>query len=403
MSCRQSNVALANQWLSLCGRAEDSATESTEWLVVAAPGTLSRFHVRLTTAPGAGVSVTFNVYKNSNPTGITVTIADLNTTGSDLMNTAAVIAGDYITIQHTRVGVPAASHVNFGIEFTGSVAKQSLISGRSYSALSSAATQYATCMGYGAPSATENLRYQVISPEGTIKNLYVIMDASAGVNPDAYRFTLRKVGVGSTPLTVTITDPATTGNDLVNSVAVVAGDVIDIMIEPLNGPANTPRATWGFVFEATTDGQSPILGGDGSNISNNYYDMIEGAGQSGWNAVEASRMVLSPDTFTLKNLYALVNNAPGGAGKQDQITVYKNTLATAMLVIIDNAATTGNDLVNTVALASGDSLSIKGNRINTPAATPEFWGITLEEPAAPAAGGSQGNSMAAKILMGRLI
>lgn len=79
-------------------------SDSTVSSLVARAGTLSQFYVNLTAAPGGGKSLAFKIYVNGAGTNIGFTISGANTTGSDLVNTAAVVAGDRVDIEMIETG-----------------------------------------------------------------------------------------------------------------------------------------------------------------------------------------------------------------------------------------------------------------------------------------------------------
>ncbi len=76
--------------------------------------TVSKFYVRVSAAPGAGKSWAFRVRRNGANTDIVVTITNTDTTGSDLVNTATVSDDDYLDIESTPSGTPAAAAGYFG-------------------------------------------------------------------------------------------------------------------------------------------------------------------------------------------------------------------------------------------------------------------------------------------------
>lgn len=61
--------------------------------------TLQNLRVNVTAAPASGQTFTFTIYKNGSPTGITFAISNPNTSGSDLVNTASLAAGDFFNLQ----------------------------------------------------------------------------------------------------------------------------------------------------------------------------------------------------------------------------------------------------------------------------------------------------------------
>lgn len=69
--------------------------------------TVKKFYVYLVTAPGAGKSWDFDLLDNTTETGVRVTIADANTSGSDLVNTYEFANYDMIQIKSEPTGTPS--------------------------------------------------------------------------------------------------------------------------------------------------------------------------------------------------------------------------------------------------------------------------------------------------------
>ena len=77
--------------------------------------TLRKFYVRLFGAPGAGTSRDISVRVNGAASGITVTIADLATTASDLVHTYDLQDYDDLSIENVPVGVPTCNVTYWGM------------------------------------------------------------------------------------------------------------------------------------------------------------------------------------------------------------------------------------------------------------------------------------------------
>lgn len=104
---------------------------------------------------------------------------------------------------------------------------------------------YVGFMGIGSYAA-ENLRQQTIPHVCTLKTLRVTLTVAPTGVGKSRTFTVRKNGI-NTALTVTITNAAVTGSDLVNSVAFAAGDLIGIRQIGANLPAAS-YANWGALM-----------------------------------------------------------------------------------------------------------------------------------------------------------
>lgn len=93
------------------------------------------------------------------------------------------------------------------------------------------------------PNGTRANRYWKAPCEGYVSNLNVeIGTAPGGAGANAWTFTFEKNTVNQA-VTVTITDPATTGSDTTNNFEVAKGDLLDIECTKTNAPNNTQ--VWG--------------------------------------------------------------------------------------------------------------------------------------------------------------
>lgn len=351
--------------------------------VVSTAGKIKSLRVKLDASPGVGKSYTFTLMLNGGVTALECTIADDNTTGSDVIDEIAVVAGDYVYLRVTSSGSPTARYATWTGMFEGTTAKESLILSKCEFILSNTTIEYAQLYGItGNPSATENDFRQVCPTAGKIKNLYLRLSSSPGIDPHAYRFTLRKGGISQT-LTVTVTAPASTGNDVINEVTVAAGDVLTMMIEPLNSPANTPNVSWGATFVADTDGESIIMGGslDELHWSDTEYNFLTQTWIMDWLSTENQRYNLG-QACTLKKLYILLSGAPGGI-KSYIFTLRKAAGDGNLTVTIAGAATTGNDVVNTDIIANFDYLDLKCVPVDTPFGNAAYWGLVCYITGAP--------------------
>lgn len=350
--------------------------------VISTPGKIKNLYVELSAAPGIGVGdgYRFTLMRNGVATILTCTVTQPATSASDLVNEVDVVAGDYITFRSEPLNTPSATpNAQWSMYFTGSTAGESNMLGGASGANSG--TFYAGVMqGVASSYATESDAYGLVPTNGTIKNLYIVLDVSPGVNPDGYRFTLRKGGV-STALTATVTAPATTASNLVNTVAVVAGEDIDMMIEPVNGPATSPvYGSFGMTFAPTIDGESIFVAGssDALNTGVTEYNAVDIAyppSLPAWTNTEANVQQLA-QSCTLKKLYVELSASPG-VGTSYTFSMRQNSASPAgtLSVQIAGVATTGNDLVNSNTIANGDNIDLRCVPAGPPVARDAFWGV----------------------------
>ena len=118
---------------------------------------------------------------------------------------------------------------------------------------------------------------QVVSTPGTLKNLRVELNGVPGTG--TYTFTLhRAVGIGAwanTALTCTVAAAGTQANDMVNEVAVAAGDVIVLECNPDN-PDNARIAKWSMMFEGDNANESLLLASSLAASGGTIYGRVIG-------------------------------------------------------------------------------------------------------------------------------
>jgi hypothetical protein len=354
--------------------------DATEWnkrQMVTTPGEIGDIYIELSATPGVDVgdAYTFALVKNGIVTSLSCTITQPALSAKDIFTTVSVVAGDMISLQCIPVNTPSDTpNARWSMIFTGTNASESNI--LSACLVNNAGTSY-SCLMNGMPityNATEAGANQVCPTDGQIKKLYVSLNVSPGVAPDAYRYTLRKNGI-STALTCTITAPATTSNDIVNSVSVVSGDILTIMVEPLNVPANSPNSAFGTTFVASIDGESIILGGTQDDLNTaaiEYNQITPVSNQGSWIATETDKLELS-QVCVIKKLYVRVSVA-SGVGTSWTFTLRSNISDAPLLVILNNVAT-GYDITNQVSIGIGDDLSIKCTPTGVPVVADAYWGM----------------------------
>lgn len=228
-------------------------------------------------------------------------------------------------------------------------------------------------------NSTELNNKQVISAPGTIDSLYVDLGTAPG-RGETMSVTLRLNGA-DTALTVTISGTAKTGSDTSHSVAVVAGDVVGWkVVASNNGAYAAANARYSCRFIPTTaDNFNVMFGiaGAGDQWDNTTTSQYTPAmTKRGKNATENLRSQVMPSAGSIKNLYVNINTAPG-VGKTRTFTVFKNGVATTLLVVISGTNTSGNDTTHTVSYAAGDTISMECKADTSSASTKGGYGMTF--------------------------
>jgi hypothetical protein len=177
-----------------------------------------------------------------------VTIADVATTGSDLVNTVAVVAGDYIDFQLVCTDTPSSRYAAIGMCFVATTNGESLVLGsnRLVATVSTQQWMHAQADKDNLAWTTTELNVNQLGQSCVLRSLYVRLSASPG-NFNTHILMLRDAG--NTALTCTVTGPATTASDTTHSVSIANGDLIDMQDTVSGGTAVTVH--WGMVCYVT--------------------------------------------------------------------------------------------------------------------------------------------------------
>ena len=246
-----------------------------------------------------------------------------------------------------------------------------------------AATIYANIYG-NSPGITES-EAQMVSPSAfTASNLIVELSMPPGLG-NSYTFTLRQNGV-DTGLTCTISGASTTGSDIVHTVSVSQGDLLNWSC----APGGTPTPT---IFEARVSmgvgtvgiqgatgptGATGVIGPGGPAVAMATYQEFSGNAHStvtefcpiyGQNAIldntlEDYAQMVAPAAFTASTMYVQLDQN-SSATIPMTITLRKNGVDTALTVTVVGGGRVFTDLTHNVAIAAGDLLAWKLSMVNS--------------------------------------
>lgn len=345
------------------------ATQTTAQQLVSAPGTYRNLYVYTGVAPGVGKSYDITLFKNNAATTVTCQISGTNKSCTDLTNSVAYVAADSIGMRVTPTGTPAATRMGWQLRFESTTDKESNWPGNG-GAFVNNATSWTSIGGQMDDTTTETNHTTIVPAAGTIKNLYVKMQGTAGTG-NTNTFTVRKNEADQTVTCAISGNVATTCNDTTHSFTVVAGDRITLQDVP-NSLPTSQLTSFGLTFVANTEGQyiatvaNSAGGGNPSTSATTYGGMM--AGDMVWSAAvnEVDKSIMT-DLITLGALYVNDLTAPGGAASY-VYTLRKNFADTALTVTVSGANTTGN-LTTDVILSSTDLIDLSVVPASTPAAT----------------------------------
>lgn len=328
---------------------------------ITSPGRFHKLKVTLSAAPGDGKSYTLSLYHNGAAVSPSVTISGASdTTAIDLVNSLAVSAGDYISLECSPSGTPAAVTLRYALEFIPDTAGETLMLGNTIANNIADGEFMSPCAA--AASGTEAGRRIVMPCSGTFKNLYV-RTATASGEGTSWIFTMRKNATGQA-LTVTCANTNEVVSDTANSFTVAAGDLVSCSIAA-SGAATVGKVQWGVTFVPDTVGDFVLAYSTGAYLSNSVNNYLLVNALVAPNATESNvqQMLLAT---TVKNMYLKLNVGPG-AGKSYVFTLSKNTTPTSLSVTISGTDTAGNASLD-VPISDFDLLATSVQPVLTPTA-----------------------------------
>jgi len=227
----------ATRYFPIQSISNGNATENLASGVIPTGGELSDLYVDLDGDPSIG-QYDIELFKNGAASGLKVTVAAGNTTGSDTGTDITVAAGDLVSIEiQQSVGV-TIRNIRWGMRWKPTTNGESIQVGGAVSLGTSSSTQYIPVADgvSGTANNTETARMQLIQA-CDVRNLYIGVVTAVG-SGNSVAFTARK-NAADTALTATISGAAqTTNSDLVNSVTFAAGDRIGMkMVKSAGMPA----------------------------------------------------------------------------------------------------------------------------------------------------------------------
>src|SRR3990167_4563713 len=206
------------RYFSLLG----GSTASDRIDVLSAPGTLTRWDLRLSVAPGTGDTRDFVIYKNGvaqDGAGGTpdtrISIGETAVTGTASFS-LSLAGGDTIYGGATGTGSPAFARVGVSVAVTSTTDGHWNVCGTSDDAMSASATRYSTPVnGVWLWNTTDALAPPLVvwATAAILSQCYVVLTGTPGAGK-SYTIDARvNAASPSSTLSVSIADAATTGND----------------------------------------------------------------------------------------------------------------------------------------------------------------------------------------------
>lgn len=258
------NSALLNWQTNYCGAFSTrifDGTESSSHSICPISGTINNLYVKTGSRVSFGAAgyifafVVDGVLQDGSgdtvDTRITIIGTDEATTGNASFS-LPITAGQTVSIAGYPTGGTPTNYINvgFGFQFTPTSAGQFILANSYFRAVDKTNPTYGVPVDYNGGFTIEAsvTGFGAINPV-VLKTFYVELSGApgAGGSGDAYTFSLRKNDGNPTgALSVTISETSVTGNDTAHSIGIVSGDSFDVLITPVNTPANAPSAKYSF-------------------------------------------------------------------------------------------------------------------------------------------------------------
>lgn len=330
------------------GRSRNTTTQADVYMDMPDAFTVSRLHLRVTTAPGVGKSWTFTLQKNGSDTAVVAVISGTDTQGTDTTNSVTYAAGDTFNIKCVPSGTPTAAGSVIMSAVTYGDGQIILMSSNSGSSISPRYIGFQS----GSSDTSDAGRVDAPSPgAGTLSKFYFRTSAAPG-SGTSYTTTLDKNGSAS-GITATVSDTNTLASDTTNSTTIAAGDTLRYTITKSGSPATIiPRVT--MLFVPTTSGESiftqatPTVAGATTTYSSLTTD------PTGFDTTESNVTKTLLGDGTLTKFYVKRLTAAGSTWTG---TVRENGVNTALSLSVTNV-TTVQSVTTNVTSGRGDYYTI---------------------------------------------
>jgi hypothetical protein len=269
--------------------------------LIAVPGTAGKLRLKLTVAPGAGASWTFEFVKNNGGAPeFSVTISNTATTGYG-SSTFECASGDYLWIRAVpSVGpAPAATYLRWCWTWEPTTANQTILSGFcDGDVLPASGTRYLPFFGaFTTPLAVADYARLWLPIPGTISDMEIRLGTPPGVNRKSRIFQWRRDGILQASQKVTISGLSETGSDHTGSFSVNDDSYIDIRSITLGrGLPDSAPTTVSVAAVFTPDQPGYFLVGSNSqdelvtgNQQIEYRQFSTGGSATAWNATAETR------------------------------------------------------------------------------------------------------------------
>jgi len=371
-----------------------SPTTGDTYALMPTTGTFSTFCVNLSTAPGAGASWTWTLYKNGLDEYVTVKISGAQKQACDLVDTAGFSPGDLVAL-HVTPSVspaPASTFSSWYIVQTPSVPGETILFGSQQVG----SPQYLSLAGNSSSQSTEAQMATVIPTAGTVTK-YIAEFVGTGSSVKAVLDHNESASALSASLSTSGTYVEQAGN-----LSVSAGDLLDVNE---TGITATSAVYTSVVFVPNVPGQFvlPTWHDSANDTDPVFYFPVTGRADGPLLAVEGQAQQIGGNV-QVQGVFVRSTAAPGGTA-QYAFTLRDNGANSAFNTILSGTnlaacttsasvagCATGSavavnnlDLLDTSVVPTGSPIATGGVAVSYLAYVPQLV-FSTEPPATGTAG-----------------
>lgn len=344
---------------------------------------IKKFVIYLSVPPGVGKRRTFTLYHNDIATPLEVSISDTENSG-EISSDVICEDGDVLYMRMDKINTPASSQISISYVVNSGSSKKQILPTSHCDTLSIIVWRWWSIWGPESSAFITGNRDNIgerlkaiITSKGSFREILLRGLRPLGIGRDTSRtntvYLTKKVGesfVGEqTSLSASIQNLSTLDIDEDNSVSVSPGDLVIYETNRIGVNSFLPPVGFSIQFIPDEDnnfiyGHTTLSAYNPSATDNDIYGPMHGNDIFEKLSSRPSPYTIFPMSGTIKNFSVFVTYSPV-AGFPITYTIYKNDIATDIIVTLTNISRTGKSN-NTLNVQPGDKLYIRVNGATAP-------------------------------------
>lgn len=379
-----SNSAVRYNVLQGAGRTGWNTTRSYMEVPMPTSGKIRYLEMTVDSAPGVAKQWELAIFKNGSSAGSIILSGASQLTVKGYIN-VSFAKGDLICVGITPTGTPANTVVRYSIGYDCDVYGDQIIFATSGGSVVTASSgRFISMNGDTSGDTTTEFDASLLMPiPGTIKGMVGKQDSAAGTgNSRIYTLVKNSIDTACTFTVAGATD--TTGEDLVDTFTVAAGDRVALRIDEGGATTNT-RIKVGVLFHPDDPSVFICSGGSPSNITIGPFYNIPTGGFVLFASATTDRYSVIPSRIIFEGMQVALDVAPG-VGQNRTIKVENVFNLAGISVVISGTSTTGSSTGSLVSGYSFLGLPVSNTVVNlkvsasaTAATTSVIWSFVAKD------------------------